>query len=54
MLNYYTSEGAIMILTCDMLLLSWHSFDSNMCYASFMLTKYAAEALNQKYDDMSC
>ena len=25
-----------------------------MCYASFILTEYAAEELNQNYDDVSC
>ena len=43
-----------MILTCDMLLLSWHISASNMCYVYFMITQDAAEYLNQKYDDMSC
>ena len=37
-----------------MLLLCLHHYSSNIYYASFMLTPYYDEELNEEYDDMSC
>ena len=37
-----------------MLPLCLHNYSSNIYYASFMLTPYSAEELNEYYDDMSC